>query len=326
MPFKYELKSVALSDIDSEIDTFRITTKNRIDDLIPAMDRVGLTNPPILEQTPEGYVVVCGFRRIAAARSLGWLSIPARLVPEDASPLFCALLAISENSVERPLNPIETSRALFLLSSLIDDEEELLKTAKKVGLPVNQSQIKRLLPLCSLPKSLQEGILAGNLALPSVQMLSDFPDETAVLIADFLIKLNLSLHKQRELIGIVDEIIKIEGGSIESILGSSDIRQILDDPETDMPRKAGKIREYFKKRRFPHISRAQAEFERFKSRLKLGENVSLKPPAGFESNRYTVSLSFGSMPEFEKQIKTLEKLSVDEEFARLLCSRDPDCD
>lgn len=326
MPFKYELKSVALSDIDSAIDTFRITTKKRIDELISAVDRVGLTNPPILEQTPDGYVVVCGFRRIAAARSLGWLSIPARLAPEDASPLFCALLAISENSVERPLNPIETSRALFLLSSLIDDERELLKTAEKVGLPVNQSQIKRLLPLCSLPKLLQEGILSGSLALPSVQMLSDFPDDTAVLVADFLIMLNLSLNKQRELIGIIDEISHSGGESIESILGSSDIRQILQDPEADLPRKAGKIREYFKRRRFPHLSKAQTEFERFKSRLKLGENITLTPPAGFESNRYAISLSFGSMPEFEKQIKTLEKLSVDEEFGHLLCSRDPDCD
>lgn len=322
MPSEYLRKTVSLSDIDSGIETFRITTNCRIDDLASVMKRVGLTHPPILKSAAQGHMIVCGFRRINAARSLEWPSISAFVLPEDATSLSCALLSISENGIERSLNLIETSRALFLLSSLISENEELLKTAEKIGLPGNPALFKKLLPLCKLPQPLQEGILSGALALPSAQMLFRFPQKTSIALAGFITSLKLSLHKQRELIDIIYEISKIEERSIEAVLNSPDICRILDDPKTDIPRKAALVREYLKKRRFPHITRSMTEFESLSNRLKLGEHVSLKPPPGFESNRYNISLSFGSLPEFELQIKTLEQLSNQEEFRFLLSSRD----
>lgn len=323
MPFEYSQREVVLADIDSEVETFRISTNTGVGDLAYAMDRVGLTRQPILTTSVNGYVVVCGFRRIAAARSLGRQSIPARILPENADPLECAILAITENSIERPLNIIETSRALSLLSQYISKKDVLLKTAEQCGLPGNTSLLKKLIPLCKLPELIQEGIMSGTLALPSAQLLSSLPNETSVAVAEFLKNLKLSLHKQRELIDILIELSKIEECSIESILNSTEISRFLNDTEKDLPQTAGKIREYLKKRRFPHLTHAQNEFNLLMRGLKLGENVSLKPPPGFEGNRYTISLSFGSLPEFEKQIKTLLELSENKDFIHLVRSRDP---
>lgn len=324
MLFEYQPSEVFLSDIDSGNETFRITTNSSAKDLVSAMDRVGLTSPPILKTSANGYVVICGFRRIAAARSLGWDSIFARILPEEASSLECALLAITENSIERPLNLIETSRALSLLSSLIDDTSEVLEAAEKTGLPGNIALFKKILPLCKLPQSIQEGILSGELALPSVQLLSRLPDETSLKVAEFLKKLKLSLHKQRELIDIVIELSKIEDSSIDRILSSPEICRVLNDPEMELPRKSGKIREYLRKRRYPHLTRAQEKFNHLMGNLKLGEHVSLKSPPGFESNRYTIALSFESLPELKKQIETLSELENNSEFIHLVRSRDPD--
>lgn len=323
MPFEYQPADVSLSDIDSGVEIYRITTNCDADDLASVIECAGLANPPILKPTANGYIIICGFRRIAAARSLGWRTISARLIDEDAAPLSCALLAISENCIERSLNLIETSRAVAILSSLIPEKNELQETAEKFGLPGNPSLLKKVLPLCRLPLPLQEGVLSGSLALPCIQMLSRLPAETSVVLAEFLTTLKLSLHKQRELIDIVQEISKREDCSIENILESPDICRIFDDPEADLPRKAALIREYLKKRRFPHLTRAETRFEELKSRLKLGNYVFLKPPPGFESNRYTLSMSFGSLTEFEAHRKTLEKISKQKDFVHILSSRDP---
>lgn len=323
MHFEYRQVSVSLSDIDSENEAFRITTNSRIDDLAGAMDRIGLSTPPILRAGTVRQTVICGFRRIYAAKSLGWKHLPARILPEDVGPLSCALLSISENSIERPLNLIERSRAYSLLSTLIKDTGELVETLEKVGLPATPSLIDKMRPLCEMPWELQEGLIAGTLALPCAIMLSRLDNDTAVAIAVFVKNLKLSLHKQREFIDLVSEISKLEECSIESILASSAIHKILANPETDLPRKALKIRAYLKQRRFPHLFHAQEAFENLASSLKLGQSVSIKPPAGFESNRYTITQSFGSLAEFETQVNSLAQLAANKAFVQLLHSRDP---
>jgi hypothetical protein len=165
--------------------------------------------------------------------------------------------------------------------------------------------------------------MSGALALPSVQVISKLPDKTAIFFADFLSHLKLSLHKQRELIDFIIEIAKRDGCSIESVLTSTELLQILDNSEYDLPRKAGLIRDVLRKRRFPQLSKAQASFERLKGELKLGKSLSLKPPHGFEGNRYGISLSFSSIPELETMIQTLRKAIENDEFVHHMSSREP---
>jgi ParB family chromosome partitioning protein len=323
MPSDFQLAVVSLSAIDSENGTFRITTNREVADLVSAFERVGLTNPPVLLTKDDGYLVVCGFRRIAAARDIGWTTIPARILPPDTDPVSCALFTISENSIERSLNLVETSRALSLIESLTGDKKKMVETARKAGLPGNPSLFTKMLPICRLPEPLQEGLLSGNLALPSVYLLSKLPPDTAVALTGFLTKLKLSLHKQRELIDILFEISKLEDISIESVLASREIDAIFNDEKTDLPQKSGRIREYLKQRRYPNLTKAQAEFEILKSDLKLGENVTLKAPPGFESNRFNLSFTFANPDDLENHLKTLEKLTQHNAFKTFLSSRDP---
>jgi ParB family chromosome partitioning protein len=322
MPSDFQVAVVPLSVIDSETGTFRITTNSEVKDLASAFERVGITNPPIVKSKGDGYLVVCGFRRIAAARDIGWETLPVRILPAGTGPVSCALLAISENCIERSLNLIETSRALSLIESLTGDMNEMAEIAHKAGLPGNLSLFRKMLSLSRLPEPLQKGLLSGNLALPSVLILSELPSDTAVALSDFLASLKLSLHKQRELIDIVVEISRREDCTIESVITSNEITAIFDDSKTDLPQKSGRIRSCLKQRRFPNLTQAQAEFERLKSNLKLGENVSLKAPPGFESNRFNLSLNFASPTEFKNQLKTLGKLMDDQEFIQFLSARD----
>ncbi len=323
IPTKFDYRTVALKEIDSEEAPFRITTNDAVSDLSDALGQVGLINPPVLMHQADRYVVVCGHRRVLAARALAWETIPARIPTSQNDPPACAFLAISENSIERPLNLIETSRALSLLNSFIPDKKERYRVAGNLGLPSNPSLIKKIGPLCRLPQQMQNGILSGEISLPSALMLSKLQPKAAVLISEFLIRLKLSLSKQKEMIVILQEIAIREDCTVEEIIHSEKIQSILDDPEMDRPRKSGLIRTYLKHRRFPNISDALDAFEKVKSSLTLGENTSLNPPPGFEGNHYRISFSFSSMNELDHHKQTLERLLEDERIKALLDSGPP---
>ncbi|MBW2013345.1 MAG: ParB N-terminal domain-containing protein, partial [Deltaproteobacteria bacterium] len=63
---RFKQKIVKLSLIDSNDDSFRITTRRNIDHLMASIDHVGVLNPPLLIEKKSGYKIVCGFRRIEA--------------------------------------------------------------------------------------------------------------------------------------------------------------------------------------------------------------------------------------------------------------------
>ena len=181
-----------------------------------------------------------------------------------------------------------------------------------MGLPSSPSFLRKIESLCRLPQSVQNGILSGDIALPSALMLEKVPDETAESLSEFLILLKLSLNKQREVIVFLQEISARDDCTVDDILQAPEIRTIMNDPDMDAPRKAGLVRNILRQRRFPHMSHAQASFERLIDDLNLGNNLSLKPPPGFEGTRYAITFSFSNLSDLEIHRQTLARLARDE--------------
>ena len=74
-------QEVPLALVDQADRSFQITTQTSIDDLKASIPDIGLLNPPVLKEHAQGYIVISGFRRIAACLALEWPSIRARIVP-----------------------------------------------------------------------------------------------------------------------------------------------------------------------------------------------------------------------------------------------------
>jgi len=62
---------IPLADIDPRDERFRITTRRDSDDLHISIGRLGLQAEPLVLPGASGFVIVSGFRRIAACRGLG---------------------------------------------------------------------------------------------------------------------------------------------------------------------------------------------------------------------------------------------------------------
>lgn len=86
--------------------------------LIDSMDRFGLMHPILVDQKNE---LVAGYRRLQAAKKLGWEMIDARLV-EIENKKDRTLLEMDENLVRRDFSTLELDRA-----------EKLLKRYEKEG-------------------------------------------------------------------------------------------------------------------------------------------------------------------------------------------------
>lgn len=300
---------VSLSCVDTDDSTYRITTETALDDLIVSIDRTGLIHAPFLvENQPSIYIPVSGFRRICACRQLNWSCIEANIIEAETEPLIPAKLAIADNSLQRPLNIIEQSRAYQLLYRCIDDDEMVVKIARELKLQSSASLIRKIKPLCSLSPSVQDGILSDAISMPVAIEMKDLEADATESFARLFNQLRISLSKQRQLLSMAKEIASREIISVADVICDDDIQAVLADSHLDRPQKAARILFILKKRRFPEITRKEQEFEHNIQQLKLGQHIKLIPPAHFEGPAYTLSMQFNGLDELKDRMIALERI------------------
>ena len=291
------LHSIALASINSEDNTFRITTESDIHELVASIQLLGLLHPPTLRQCHTDYKIISGFRRIAACRKIGMSEIPALILSPETSDANCALYAIADNSLQRTLNLVEISCSLGLLALHFKDEKLLLKHASLLRLAEHRTHVEKIQKICHLPKPIQDGILADTISLAVALDLSEFEPETAVALVRLFDQLNMGLNKQRQLLLLFNEIALRESRTVLSLLNEKEVRKILDNSELDRVRKSTQIISYLKQRRYPTIVQSKMEFERHLKALKLGKAMTLMPPKDFEGSTYSLTLRFESHAE-----------------------------
>lgn len=305
---RFKQKTVKLSRIDSGDESFRITTQKNIDNLMDSINNVGLLNLPLLIEKDSGYTVVCGFSRIEACQRLSWAGIEARIIDSDTQRLECIKYAITDNSLQRPLNLIEQSRSINMLSGFFKDFNILTKELSAMGLPDNQSIIKKIKKICHLPRSVQSGILSNTISLVMALELGRLQQEAGESFAKLFEILKLSLNKQKEILTLVKEISLREDISILKVLENNVLQEILTNEDLDRNQRIRKIRIYLKQRRFPVITTAEKEFEKQLKKLKLGNQTKLIPPDNFEGTTYILKFSFTNLIELKDRKATFDAL------------------
>lgn len=299
---------VPLDAIDMARTDFLVTTAGDTRLLEASIREVGLMSPPVLLDDEGIFVVVCGFRRLAACRRLGLPEIMARVVPPDASRVACIRWAIVDNALQRPLNPIEASRALRLLQPFYPDVRALARAAMPLGLPHAVDLLEKLLPLAGLPAAVQEGVMTDAIAPVVATELAGLAPPDIESLAGLLVSLRVSLNRQRELLDLIRDIAARDDESVADVVRSSEIAAILSDDRRDRNQKAAGIRVHLRRRRFPAISEAESNYEKLVRDLKLGQRVKLIPPRHFEGDVYTLQAQFKDLSELKSHQETLDQI------------------
>lgn len=310
--------AIDLGRIRRTDNTYRITTRTEVDDLVASIRTAGLVAPPVVIRKADDFVIVCGFRRIEALRQLNKTSIEVRIVPAGTSRLECVKLAIADNAAGRPLNIIETSRALNLIAGCFEDDRPAAETAAALGLPENSAAIEKIRPLCQLPMEIQTAVLAENVSFATALQLGRLDRGTGIALALLFTEIKASLNKQREILTLITEIAVRETLAVREVVGAPELRDIIGKADMDRNQKAGAIRSYLKRRRYPAIVAAEKNFDHHLKQLKLGQGMKLVPPRHFEGPCYTLSLTFKNVDELSGHRDTLDRILSDSVLDKIL--------
>jgi len=301
-------RAVSAVDIDTEDLTFRITTRSDIEDLLGSIQKIGLIQPPVLIADSSGYTIVCGFRRIAACRKLGWTRITARILEKTADRFKTAQLSIADNALQRSLNLVETSRSLKLLENFGPDDQQRREVAEALGLPISRSIAPAVKKICRLPLPVQEGILTDTINLSMALELDGLEPLAAEGLVRLFNQLKVGLNKQRELLLLLNEIAEREEIDIPQLLAEKPLQEILKTTEMDRAVKRQKIRSFLRQRRFPAITKAETEYRKWAKQLKMGNNINLIPPKDFEGNTFSMNLRFNNRQDLSDLNKKIEEI------------------
>jgi len=311
-------KIAKLSLIDSKDNSFRITTQINVDHLMDSINHVGMLNLPLLVEKETGYKIVCGFRRIEACRRLNWADVEVRILESDTKKLECITYAITDNSLQRPLNLIEQSISINLLYPFFKDVSVMGKELSAMGLPDNPSIVKKIKELCHLPESIQNGILSNTISLAMALELGRLQQDAGEGFAKLFETLKLSLNKQKEILTLVKEISLREDIPILKVIKNDRVQKILTNEDLDRNQKIRKIRIYLKQRRFPVITAAENKFENQLKKLKLGSGTKLIPPDYFEGTTYILELFFKNLNELKDRQASIDALIKNPSLRKIL--------
>jgi len=197
------------------------------DALAESIGRCGLLHPPfILEESGNGPpVVVCGHRRVAAARIAGIESIDA--ISLDANSEEAIPLWLEEARLGEPLSDLELLLLISKCLALSDDAFITDRLSDIAGRNLSPSYIERALRLLELPDSILDALHDGRLSTGDLLMLSESESIDPVRAAGLLAGAALKRAERREAVrlllrlgdlGIWDEFERARGGSGDDLM------------------------------------------------------------------------------------------------------------
>jgi ParB family transcriptional regulator, chromosome partitioning protein len=323
---KPTLANLPLAAVDLSDKTFQISSatpadhSDIVDRLVKSLAGVGLLNPPLVAATgtKDRWRIVSGFRRFAACAASGLEIVPARCLPTETTAATCALMAIGENALQRPLNLLEQVRASRLLLTHFADAPDLKRLAQGAGMAPNLKLLRQLAFLGEAPASLSQAILEGIVPLPmALDLMARNIEETSAL-ASLFGDLRLGLNRQRETLGLLDDISHRDGASVTQILAELVSQVGAADPDIERPMRCNQLRAALRQRRYPHLATAELARSQALKAIRLSPGMQLVPPLNFEGQGFQMKLHFSDLDELEAHKVRIEALLKDSAFADLL--------
>ena len=176
----------------------KLFEKDALDDLTNSIKERGIIQPLIVRKSEDRdnkYELIAGERRWQAAQSAGFNEVPVVII--EADNLKSLELAIIENVQRKDLNAIEEAESYNnLIKNFGYDQEQVSKFIGK-----SRSHIANSLRLLTLPEKLIDMIRLKQISQGHAKILVGL--ENALLLADKIIKKNLSVRQTENLVRIL---------------------------------------------------------------------------------------------------------------------------
>jgi len=303
---KSSLVNIVISDIDLTPGPFCMSFHFNLEPLKASIEKYGVINPPYLLRNPDNnFLVVAGYARLMAVIELGWHDIACHVLPDSFSLFNALLFNLNDNLIHRQFNSIEKGMILQRLTHFISTEEIVTNFMPILGIPSNKQQLELFLGLDELEERIKISIAIEQLSIRVAGLLRHIDKNDRLKINNLFTSLKWSFNQQWETIQWIKEIASREGCSINKIINSKDINEVLHNTTMNKPQKVKAIVRILKFRRFPSLSKAEKLFIKGVSNLSLPLGVKIIPPPFFEGTDYKLEVTFRKGEDLKEKLANL---------------------
>lgn len=162
-----ELMELPINEITADEHSQRIELdEEKMSELVGSVQNEGLLQPITVKRAGEGFVVVCGHRRLEACKRIGWEKIPALMAKGDEAGMRS--MTFAENFFSENLTPVE------LAVAIADEYKEGRMTIERMALAFRRTPdwVRRQIAICGWPEDVLEGIHTGKLSIAAASNLA----------------------------------------------------------------------------------------------------------------------------------------------------------
>ena len=317
------ITTLNVNDIDFTDKSYIFTFEPLMSQMVQSIKNIGLINMPILAQKSNkpSYRIISGLKRILALIHLRNTNFTAYVFPDENSQpnIDLFLMNFYENLSIRVLNPVEKSIIInkLLFSFNIPKKDVLNKYLPLMGLGSNNKVLDMYINLNKLEDNFKIAVVENFMSTEAAVQLLNYSKDERQAIYELCTQLKLGKNRQKEFVRLVNDISHIVNKPIDEVINQRLIQRILTSEKYTLSQKISKIREFFRKMRFPIYSEAEEKFNKISKELKLPPHIVLRHSPYFESDKYTMEINFKNKKEFQKSQKILIKIAEENKLDKL---------
>jgi hypothetical protein len=307
------VETVSVSDIAPEPGPTTMSFGYEPSPLQHSLSNAGILNPPIVrDEINAKATIIAGFRRIHAARSLGWNSVPCRVFSRsEVGDLEGLMLNLYDNLTVRTLNEVEKGMVLSRLARHFSAEEILSRFMPRMGM-ASHAPLYRLYLEMEKELSVEEKqyVARGSVSFAALKAAMVVEPTSRIALLRMLHELRLNINQQLQFVDYVIDLSNSSHKGIVEMLQEPMLGDLCGQTSINRPQKAKAILNYLRSIRFPALSLAEQAFKARASRLNLPKGVRIEPPPYFEGPEFRMEICFEDGRDLRNKLDQLARIEA----------------
>lgn len=269
-------------------------------DIRQSLDRVGILQPPIVQEIEEGqFTVVNGCKRLHFLKTETNLTeAQCMVVSSNASFDFILDLLLTDRSNGRPLTLAEKCRFLQIATRYLDHKEILRYYLPRMDIRKNPLIIAKMLNVLEQDITFIRDVHEGRIGEKMMMELLNLPEVSdRVAMAQLFRDLGMGDGKQRRFFTLLRDNAYRVGSTIAAYLDKEEIQTVLNQEQLNIPQKIHHLSGYLQQQLTPSLFKAEKNFLQQVKGLQLPPSHIVSHTPSFEKDEVTLTIKFKDLSE-----------------------------
>jgi ParB family chromosome partitioning protein len=317
------IQKIPLEQMDTSDESFSVNFMPDLQKLRSSIEEMGLIQPVLLRKKPDGYQILCGFRRISIVQELGGSDILSVVLDEgEKDDLHLFSISLHDNLTTRGFNPIEIAIALDKLVHRfqIDPIVVVKDFLPLFSLEPNEKILNTYLSLARMEDEVKGYVLKEEVSRSNIRRLSALTSDDRIAFLTLVSTLKLGENRLKEMLTLIEEMCQRDRLMVIGIVHRPEIQVVLSQKELTPSQKTERVKKLLMDLRYPRMHEMEERFEKKRRDLNLPSNVSLHHPPSFEGKGLRIEFQIETMEEYRSILSFLSLLPDKKEFQEMIKS------